>query len=39
MKIQYYHSGFITHRGRKIWIVWSGQNAEHVMAERSPVFV
>jgi hypothetical protein len=30
--IQFYNSGYITFRKRKIGIVWSGQTAEHVMA-------
>lgn len=29
--IQYYNSGFITFRNRKIGIVFSGQSAEHIM--------
>ncbi len=31
--IQYYNSGYITLRQRKIGIVWSGETAEHVMDE------
>lgn len=31
--MEYFGSGSITHRGRKIGIVWCGQNAEHVMEE------
>jgi hypothetical protein len=29
--IQYYGSGYITHRNRKTGIVFSGQTAEHIM--------
>ena len=29
--IQYYNSGFITFRNRKIGIVFSGESAEHIM--------
>jgi hypothetical protein len=29
--VQYYNSGFITFRDRKIGIVFSGESAEHIM--------
>lgn len=32
--VTYYNSGYITHRGRKIGIIWSGETAQHLMEER-----
>ncbi len=29
--VQYYNSGYITFRLRKIGIVWSGESAQHIM--------
>ncbi len=29
--VQYYNSGYITFRARKIGITWSGETAQHVM--------
>lgn len=31
--MEFYNSGNITHRSRKKGIIWTGQNAEHVMQE------
>jgi len=31
--VQYYNSGYITFRERKIGITWSGETAQHVMEE------
>lgn len=31
--IEFFNSGYITHRNRRIGIVWSGEKAEHLMKE------
>lgn len=32
--VTFYNSGYITHRARKIGIIWSGETAQHLMEER-----